>query len=91
MEELEDAQQQVDQVRVIMSENINKVLERDSKLSDLQDKSESLEQNAYRFQKNSTQLRRNMWWQDKKQLALLCLVIVIILIIIIVPIAVQAK
>lgn len=85
---MDNVQREVDQVQVIMHDNINKVLERDGKLSDLQDKSESLEIHAHRFQRDSTRLKRNMWWKDKRYLALIFMVLVIILLIIVIPIVV---
>lgn len=49
-----------------MRGNIDKVLERDAKLGDLEDKSDNLMANSNRFNSTSRKLRNAMWWQEKK-------------------------
>ncbi|MEE6522743.1 hypothetical protein FKM82_021368, partial [Ascaphus truei] len=49
-----------------MQENITKVIERGERLDELQDKSESLSDNATAFSSRSRQLRRQMWWRECK-------------------------
>jgi len=78
-------QDQVDEVVVIMKENVNKVLERDAKLTDIEDKSEGLKEGANRFSKTSTQVKKKMWWKNLKyMLAIIAVIIVIILVIILI-------
>ncbi|XP_026511900.1 vesicle-associated membrane protein 4-like [Terrapene carolina triunguis] len=79
-------QNQVDEVIDVMQENITKVIERGERLDDLQDKSESLSDNATAFSNRSKQLRRQMWWRGCKMKALVALVAVILLLVIIIPI-----
>jgi vesicle-associated membrane protein 2 len=86
---LHQTQSEVDQVVGIMRQNVEKVLERDQKLTDLQDKSDALESGAQRFSKNATKLKRKYWWQNMKMMLILGLVVVIIIVIIAV-IATQA-
>uniref|UniRef100_A0A8C5CXM2 Vesicle-associated membrane protein 4 n=1 Tax=Gadus morhua TaxID=8049 RepID=A0A8C5CXM2_GADMO len=59
-------QSQVDEVIDVMQENISKVIERGERLEDLQDKSESLSDNASAFSSRAKQLHRRMWWRDMK-------------------------
>uniref|UniRef100_A0A3B1JX26 Vesicle-associated membrane protein 4 n=1 Tax=Astyanax mexicanus TaxID=7994 RepID=A0A3B1JX26_ASTMX len=59
-------QSQVDEVIDVMQENISKVIERGERLDDLQDKSESLSDNASAFSSRAKQLHRRMWWRDMK-------------------------
>ncbi|KAB0377573.1 hypothetical protein FD755_012017, partial [Muntiacus reevesi] len=59
-------QNQVDEVIDVMQENITKVIERGERLDELQDKSESLSDNATAFSNRSKQLRRQMWWRGCK-------------------------
>ena len=47
-----------------MRDNMEKVLERDAKLDDLNDKSEALSDGAFRFQKTSKKLKQAMCWQN---------------------------
>jgi len=70
-----------------MRGNIDKVLERDAKLTDLEDKSESLAEGSQRFNKTSRKLKNAMWWQDKKWCFCVTFVILIILTIIILAVA----
>eukprot|EP00039_Didymoeca_costata_P025927 m.14556 g.14556 ORF g.14556 m.14556 type:complete len:112 (+) comp5128_c0_seq1:30-365(+) len=58
------AQNEVDEVVGIMRDNMEKVLERDHKVADLQDKSESLKVGAKRFTNTSTALKNRMWWKN---------------------------
>ncbi|XP_060132565.1 vesicle-associated membrane protein 4 isoform X2 [Zootoca vivipara] len=66
-----------------MQENITKVIERGERLDDLQDKSESLSDNATAFSSRSKQLRRQMWWRGCKMKVIVALVAVAVLLVII--------
>uniref|UniRef100_A0A3Q3FDF8 Vesicle-associated membrane protein 4 n=1 Tax=Labrus bergylta TaxID=56723 RepID=A0A3Q3FDF8_9LABR len=65
-DKLKHVQSQVDEVIDVMQENISKVIERGERLDDLQDKSESLSDNASAFSSRAKQLHRRMWWRDMK-------------------------
>ncbi|XP_037762185.1 vesicle-associated membrane protein 4 isoform X3 [Chelonia mydas] len=82
-DKIRHVQNQVDEVIDVMQENITKVIERGERLDDLQDKSESLSDNATAFSNRSKQLRRQMWWRGCKMKALVALVAVILLLVII--------
>lgn len=49
-----------------MVQNIERVLERGEKIELLVDKTENLNAQAFRFKKQSTNLRRAMWWKNFK-------------------------
>ncbi|KAL8178101.1 UNVERIFIED_CONTAM: Vesicle-associated membrane protein 4 [Gekko kuhli] len=85
-DKIRHVQNQVDEVIDVMQENITKVIERGERLDDLQDKSESLSDNATAFSNRSKQLRRQMWWRGCKMKAIVALVAVAVLLVIIVPI-----
>jgi vesicle-associated membrane protein 7 len=57
---------EIDQVRSVMVQNIEKVLERGEKIELLVDKTENLNAQAFRFKKQSTSLRHAMWWRNFK-------------------------
>eukprot|EP00036_Acanthoecidae_sp_10tr_P020536 CAMPEP_0206314362 /NCGR_PEP_ID=MMETSP0106_2-20121207/14981_1 /ASSEMBLY_ACC=CAM_ASM_000206 /TAXON_ID=81532 /ORGANISM="Acanthoeca-like sp., Strain 10tr" /LENGTH=98 /DNA_ID=CAMNT_0053745721 /DNA_START=47 /DNA_END=343 /DNA_ORIENTATION=+ len=78
-----ETQQQVDEVVGIMRNNMEKVLERDAALGDLEDKSDALADGSKRFQTSSRKLKNAMWWQDKKWCMIITFVVTIIIIIII--------
>ncbi|KAJ7396436.1 Vesicle-associated membrane protein 4 [Pitangus sulphuratus] len=87
----ERVQNQVDEVIDVMQENITKVIERGERLDDLQDKSDSLSDNAAAFSKRAKHLRRQMWWRDCKMKAIIAMVVVILLLVIIVPIVLKYR
>lgn len=55
-------QGQIDQVKDVMVQNIEKVLERGEKIELLVDKTDRLNQTAFKFEKSSRVLRRTLWW-----------------------------
>jgi vesicle-associated membrane protein 7 len=72
---IRNAQQEIDDVREIMSENIERVLERGERIDLLVDKTDRLGGSARDFRVRSTGLRRRMWWKNVKLMALLVVVI----------------
>ncbi|XP_039223618.1 vesicle-associated membrane protein 3 [Crotalus tigris] len=81
---LQQTQNQVDEVVDIMRVNVDKVLERDQKLSELDDRADALQAGAAQFETNAAKLKRKYWWKNCKMWAILVAVVVVILIIIIV-------
>ncbi|KAI5066486.1 hypothetical protein GOP47_0019110 [Adiantum capillus-veneris] len=82
MNKLAKVKAQVSEVKGIMMENIEKVLDRGEKIELLVDKSENLRFQADNFQKQGKQLRRNMWLQNMKvKLVVLGIIVLLILII----------
>ncbi|XP_077309130.1 vesicle-associated membrane protein 4 [Lithobates pipiens] len=90
-DKIRHAQNQVDEVIGVMQENITKVIERGERLDELQDKSESLSDNATAFSSRARQLRRQMWWRECKMKAIVALVLILILLVIIVPIILKYR
>ncbi|XP_048877303.1 vesicle-associated membrane protein 8 [Brienomyrus brachyistius] len=80
---LNQVQEQVNDVKVILKDNINKVLERDARLNDLIDKTDDLQATADSFQKTSTRVARKYWWRNTKMMIIIGVIVVIIVIIII--------
>mmetsp|Transcript_14971 Transcript_14971/g.40963 ORF Transcript_14971/g.40963 Transcript_14971/m.40963 type:complete len:149 (+) Transcript_14971:2-448(+) len=56
----------MDDVKNVMVDNIEKVLKRGEKIELLVDKTDNLNQQSIRFKKHSSQLRQAMWWQNAK-------------------------
>jgi vesicle-associated membrane protein 72 len=73
---------QVSEVKNIMMENIEKVLDRGEKLEVLVDKTESLRYQADQFQKSGKALRNKMWWQNIKMKLLVGLIVAIVIVVI---------
>jgi vesicle-associated membrane protein 7 len=59
-------QNQLDQVREVMVENIDKLLERGENIELLLDKTEDLNENAFKFRKQSKKLHYKMWCRNIK-------------------------
>ncbi|KAJ7520517.1 hypothetical protein O6H91_19G008900 [Diphasiastrum complanatum] len=82
MNKIAKIKQQVSEVKGIMMDNIEKVLDRGEKIELLVDKTENLRFQADNFQRQGRQLRRKMWLQNMKvKLIVLGIIIVLILII----------
>ncbi|KAF4018457.1 hypothetical protein G4228_010239 [Cervus hanglu yarkandensis] len=67
----------------IMRVNVDKVLERDQKLSELDDRADALQAGASQFETSAAKLKRKYWWKNCKMWAIGISVVVIIIIIII--------
>ncbi|TSU49989.1 Calmodulin-binding transcription activator 1 [Bagarius yarrelli] len=63
---LQQTQAQVDEVVDIMRVNVDKVLERDQKLSELDDRADALQAGASQFETNAAKLKRKFWWKNCK-------------------------
>ncbi|XP_020202614.1 vesicle-associated membrane protein 722 [Cajanus cajan] len=74
---------QVSEVKGVMMENIEKVLDRGEKIELLVDKTENLHHQAQDFRNSGTKIRRKMWLQNMKiKLIVLAILIALILIIV---------
>ena len=67
---------EMDGVREIMTENIERVLERGERIDLLVDKTDRLGGSARDFRVRSRGLRRRMWWKNVKLMALLVVVVI---------------
>ena len=57
---------QIDEVKDVMIQNIEQVLERGEKIELLVDKSDQLNQQAFRFESSSRSLRRTLYWRQMR-------------------------
>jgi len=80
---INDTKQQVDQVVLIMKDNIEKVLQRDQKLTDIENQTDELQDGAKRFQKISTKLKHKMWCKNMKFVMIIAAVFLILIMIIV--------
>ncbi|CAG7907734.1 unnamed protein product, partial [Brassica rapa] len=78
---------QVTEVKGVMMENIEKVLDRGEKIELLVNKTEDLRSHAQDFRTQGTKIRRKMWWENMKiKLIVVGITIALILIIIIISV-----
>lgn len=76
---LASARREIDNVRDIMTENIERVLERGERIDLLVDKTDRLGGSAHDFRMRSRGLRRRMWWKNVKVMVLLGVVVVFLI------------
>ncbi|XP_042427859.1 vesicle-associated membrane protein 711-like [Zingiber officinale] len=70
---------EMSQVRNVMIENIDKVLERGDRLELLVDKTANMQGNTIRFRKQARRFRNTVWWRNiKLTIALILLILIII-------------
>lgn len=74
-----NVQNEIDNVRDIMTENIERVLERGERIDLLVDKTDRLGGSAHEFRVRSKGLRRQMWWKNVKLMALLIVVVIFLI------------
>ncbi|NXY83759.1 VAMP1 protein, partial [Alcedo cyanopectus] len=70
------------QVVDIIRMNVDKVLESDQKLSELDNRADALQSGASQFETSAAKLKRKYWWKNCKMMIILGVVFAVILIII---------
>lgn len=73
------ARREIDSVKDIMTENIERVLERGERIDLLVDKTDRLGGSARDFRVRSKNLRRQFWWKNVRLMVLLGVVVVFLL------------
>ncbi|CAG7825615.1 unnamed protein product [Allacma fusca] len=76
---LQQTQAQVDEVVDIMRTNVEKVLERDQKLSELDDRADALQQGASQFEKQAGKLKNKFWLENMKMMIVMGVIGLILL------------
>ena len=69
VDNLSAVKNQIEDVKGVMVQNIEKVLERGEKIELLVDKTDRLNQQAFQFVSNSKKLRTAMWWKNARSAA----------------------
>uniref|UniRef100_UPI00358E3936 vesicle-associated membrane protein 2-like isoform X3 n=1 Tax=Myxine glutinosa TaxID=7769 RepID=UPI00358E3936 len=80
---LQQTQAQVDEVVDIMRVNVDKVLERDQKLSELDDRADALQQGASQFETSAAKLKRKYWWKNCKMMIILGVICALVVLVVI--------
>ena len=79
---MQQTQAQVDEVTEIMRVNVEKVLERDAMISQLDERADALKEGAEMFEKQAGALKSKFWWKNMKMIAVMVgigLVLVLVL------------
>ncbi|XP_062869854.1 vesicle-associated membrane protein 8 [Trichomycterus rosablanca] len=82
-DKLNQVQDQVNDVKIILKDNINKVLERGERLDDLIEKTDDLQATADSFQKTTVRVARKYWWRNTKMMIIIGVVVLVIVVLII--------
>uniref|UniRef100_A0A3Q2YNQ4 Vesicle-associated membrane protein 5 n=2 Tax=Hippocampus comes TaxID=109280 RepID=A0A3Q2YNQ4_HIPCM len=80
---LQQAQDDAEEVKDIMLDNLSKVDERSGKLGDLEDRADELLRKSRAFEKKSNQVKEKTRWKNKKvKIALIAVAVVVALIVV---------
>jgi vesicle-associated membrane protein 7 len=74
---------QIDEVKEGMVQNIEKVLERGEKIELLVDKTDRLNQQAFRFESTSRNLRRHLYWRRVRNIGILSAFVIVVIFILV--------
>ena len=80
---LQQAQAQVGEVVDIMRVNVEKVLERDQKISELDRRADDLQEGASQFQQHAVKLKRKYWWENIKMWIIIGIILLAVVIIVV--------
>lgn len=81
----------MDEVVNVMRDNVTKVMERDTKLSELDARAENLQHASVNFATSAKRVRKKMWWENLKWKLIIGGVVIGILIIIVTIIVVETS
>ncbi|DBA72146.1 TPA: hypothetical protein ACH3X2_010868 [Trebouxia sp. C0005] len=73
----------VAEVKNIMVENIEKVLERGERIELLVDKTDHLQSESFAFKRDASRMKKKMWWTNVRWIAVLAVVVLIIIYVVI--------
>ena len=77
VDELTRAQTELNHVKDIMVQNVEQILSRGERIELLVDKTDVMAGQATAFRRGARSVRRQMWWKNKKVLAL-CVIVALV-------------
>ncbi|MCI4392430.1 hypothetical protein PGIGA_G00145750 [Pangasianodon gigas] len=77
---LQQAQQDVEEVREIMLENLNKANEREGKLGDLENRADQLLEQSKVFSKTANQVKQKKQWENMKMKVILAVIVGVVVV-----------
>ncbi|XP_018618890.1 vesicle-associated membrane protein 1-like [Scleropages formosus] len=75
---LQQTQVEVEEVVDIIRVNVEKVLERDQKLSMLDDRADALQAGASQFESSAAKLKNKYWWKNCKMMIMMAVIGIIL-------------
>uniref|UniRef100_A0A1A8LDJ3 Vesicle-associated membrane protein 8 (Endobrevin) n=2 Tax=Nothobranchius TaxID=28779 RepID=A0A1A8LDJ3_9TELE len=82
-DKVQDLKNQVDGVKDIMTQNVDRILARGERLDDLMGKSEDLQAGAQTFKQSAGKVARAYWWKNVKLIVVIVVIVVIIILVIV--------
>ena len=71
---MQQTKAQVDEVTEIMKMNVEKVLERDAMISQLDERADALQEGAEMFEKQAGALKSKFWWKNMKMMIVMVVI-----------------
>jgi len=90
-DKLDDVRLEVEAVKNVMIDNLEKVIKREENLNNISDKSEHLLEQSVKFNNGSKTLRKAMWWKNKKLTLMIGVVCFLIILLVIILVAMLGK
>jgi len=81
---MEAARRQVNEVQGIMASNVDKVLEREGKLSHLEDRAMNLQEGTQQFATSANRIKKKQFWENMKMKIIIGVIIAVIILVIII-------
>uniref|UniRef100_F6YR57 Vesicle-associated membrane protein 8 n=1 Tax=Equus caballus TaxID=9796 RepID=F6YR57_HORSE len=78
-----DLRSEVEGVKNIMTQNVERILARGENLDHLRNKTEDLEATSEHFKTTSQKVARKFWWKNVKMIVLICVIVFIIVLLIV--------
>lgn len=86
-----ETRKQVEDIQQLMKNNIEKVIDRGDRIDHLLNRTNDLEMQSSEFHSSATQLRRQMWWENKKYWLICALITLVIIGVIVLVVVLVAK
>ncbi|NWX90836.1 VAMP1 protein, partial [Nothoprocta pentlandii] len=80
---LQHTQAEVQEVVDIICDNVDRVIKRDVRLSELDDRADALKAGASVFESNAAQLKRKYWWKNCKMMIMMGVICAILVVVIV--------
>ncbi|XP_075839941.1 vesicle-associated membrane protein 8 [Microtus pennsylvanicus] len=78
-----DLRSEVEGVKNIMTQNVERILARGENLDHLRNKTEDLEATSEHFKTTSQKVARKFWWKNVKMIVIICVIVLVIIILIV--------
>lgn len=82
--QMEATRQQVNEVQNIMKNNVDKIMEREGKLSHLEERADQLQAGTEQFHRAAVKIKKKKFWENMKMKIIIGVVLAVIFIIILI-------